>query len=61
MADNARPSLNPKWLSMTPENIDMSPFTVTNEAPFDIMVGCNIDKVSPMPYAPKPMDLGIKY
>ena len=57
----ATPTLAPTTLAMTPDNIDMTPFTSKNEPPFDIAIGCNITKVSPMPYKATPADLGIKY
>lgn len=60
-AFSRKQNLNNKFVSMTPNNIDMQPFQNMTEPPFDLMIGCNIDKVSPMPYSAKPADMGIKY
>lgn len=57
----SKPELNTKFLTMLPENIDMTPFSSAYEPPFDITIGCNIEKVSPMPYMAQPADMGIKY
>lgn len=56
-----KPNLNENFLSMFPSNIDMSMFTTPNEPPFDLTIGCNITKVSPMPYKAHPADMGINY
>ena len=55
------PTFNPNMLTLTPANVDMKPFYSVNEPPFDIQVGCRIDKVSPMPYITKPMDFGASF
>ncbi|AXB22558.1 major capsid protein [Alces alces faeces associated microvirus MP3 6497] len=44
------PSLNSLFVTMVPENVDMSPFSVTDEPPFDISVGINCRRVFPAPY-----------
>lgn len=59
--ETSKPQLNTGFMTMTPDNIDMTPFTSVNEPPFDITIGCNIEKVSPMPYMAQPSDMGIKY
>lgn len=60
---NAKPVLNPSFLTMSPQNIDLvdAGFTSANEPPFDLTIGCIVDKVSPMPYTATPCDLGIKF
>lgn len=45
------PKLNSLFITMVPENVDMSPFTVTNEPPFDFSVSVNVRRVFPGPYA----------
>lgn len=50
------PTLSQKFTTMSLGNVDMSVFTVENEPPFDIQVGCRVDKVSPMPYVTVPND-----
>lgn len=60
-ANDNKPTLSQSFLTMSIQNIDMTPFTSKNEPPFDLMIGCNIDKVSPMPYKAEPCDMGIKY
>lgn len=48
------PNLNDKFVTMYPENIDMNVFSVVNEPPFELVVNCSVDKVSPMPYVTVP-------
>lgn len=45
------PKLNSLFITMVPENVDMSPFTVTDEPPFDFSVSVNVRRVFPGPYA----------
>ena len=44
------PALNSLFVSMVPENIDMSVFTVSDEPPFDVSVGISCRRVFPAPY-----------
>lgn len=48
------PALNNQFVSLVPENVDMSVFTVTDEPPFDFQIGFNIRRVAPMPYVSIP-------
>lgn len=48
---SSTPVLNSLFITMVPENIDMSPFTVTDEPPFDFSVSVNVRRVFPGPYA----------
>lgn len=48
------PALNNQFVTLVPENVDMSVFTVTDEPPFDFQIGFNIRRVSPMPYVSIP-------
>lgn len=52
--------LNTKFVSMCPDNIDMSIFSVVDEPPFDISMACRVDKVSPMPYVTVPGGLSAR-
>lgn len=58
---NATPQLNNKFLTMYPDNIDLTPFYSVNEIPFDIMIGEDVSAERPIPYSSKPSDMGIKY
>lgn len=41
--------LSNEWLACTPDSIDMTAFYSQYEPPFDVSVGCIVDKVSPIP------------
>lgn len=45
------PALNSAFVTMIPENIDMSVFTVDDEPPFDYSIGISCRRVFPGPYA----------
>lgn len=45
------PQLNSLFVTMVPENIDMSPFTVDDEPPFDFSISVGCRRVFPGPYA----------
>lgn len=45
------PQLNSLFVTMIPENVDMSPFTVDNEPPFDFSISVGCRRVFPGPYA----------
>lgn len=47
---DSTPSLNSLFVTMVPENIDMSVFSVTDEPPFDFTVGISCRRVFPGPY-----------
>lgn len=44
------PSFNHRFLTMTPENLDMDVFYFNNEPPFDFSVGFDLTTVAPIPY-----------
>lgn len=48
------PALNNNFVSMIPENIDMSVFTVADEPPFDFSCGVSVRRVFPGPYTAVP-------
>lgn len=47
---SSTPALNSSFVTMVPENIDMEPFTVNNEPPFDYSIGISCRRVFPGPY-----------
>lgn len=51
------PSFNSQFVTLVPENVDMSVFSVQDEPPFDFQIGFNITRVSPMPYIAVPGSL----
>ena len=54
---NNVPYFNSYFKTLHPDNIDHTPFYTANEPEFDLEIACKIDKVSPIPYECKPMDL----
>lgn len=44
------PALNSLFVTMVPENVDMSVFSVTDEPPFDVSIGISCRRVFPAPY-----------
>lgn len=44
------PSFNHRFLTMTPENLDMDVFYFNNEPPFDFSVGFDLTSIAPIPY-----------
>ena len=44
------PQFNHRFLTMTPENLDMDVFYFNNEPPFDFSVGFDLTTVAPIPY-----------
>ena len=44
------PALNSLFVTMVPENVDMSVFSVSDEPPFDVSVGISCRRVFPAPY-----------
>lgn len=55
------PSFNHHFTLLTPDNVDMSVFTVQNEPPFFFQCNCNVSKLEPIPYDSTPSDMGFKY
>lgn len=51
------PALNSQFVTILPENIDMSVFSVTDEPPFDFQVGVAVRRVFPGPYTAIPGSL----
>lgn len=47
------PQFNEAFVTMSPDNVDMSLFSVPTSYPFDIAVNCNVDMVAPMSYVTK--------
>lgn len=47
---NKTPSFNHRFLTMTPENLDMDVFYFNNEPPFDFSVGFDLISIAPIPY-----------
>lgn len=56
---NQKPEFNNLWVTMTPKNIDMTPYTSTEDYPFLITVQTNVDAVLPLPYITVPSGLAI--
>lgn len=54
------PTLSADFVTCSPDNVDMTPFSVIDEPPFDISVCCRVDKVSPMPYVTVPGGLSAR-
>ena len=44
------PTFNHRFLTMTPENLDMDVFYFNNEPPFDFSVGFDLTSIAPIPY-----------
>lgn len=55
------PAFNNKFVTIYPNNTDLTPFSSVNEIPFDVMVGCKVGAMRPIPYASKPADMGINF
>ena len=47
---SSTPALNSSFVTMVPENVDMEPFTVKDEPPFDYSIGISCRRVFPGPY-----------
>lgn len=47
---NDTPKFNHRFLTMTPENLDMDVFYFNNEPPFDFSVGFDLTSIAPIPY-----------
>lgn len=44
------PTFNHRFLTMTPENLDMDVFYFNNEPPFDFSIGFDLTSIAPIPY-----------
>lgn len=55
------PEFNAKFVSLCPDNIDMTPYSVTNEPPYIFTCINNVSKVEPLPYDSMPSDLGLNF
>ena len=54
------PTLSNSMVSLSPQNVDMSVFSVKDEPPFDVVFTDLVDKVSPMPFITVPGDMATK-
>lgn len=54
------PTLSADFITLSPDNVDMTPFTSITECPFELSVACRVDKVSPMPYVTVPGGLSAR-
>ena len=55
----SEPTFNNLWVSMTPKNIDMTPYVSTQDYPFLIPAQTSVDAVLPLPYITVPSGLAI--
>lgn len=55
----SKPEFNNLWVTMTPKNIDMTPYTSTEDYPYLITACTNVDAVLPLPYITVPSGLAI--
>lgn len=55
----SKPEFNNLWVSMTPKNIDMTPYTSTEDYPYLVTAVSNVDAVLPLPYITVPSGLAI--
>lgn len=55
----SKPEFNNLWVTMTPKNIDMTPYTSTEDYPFLVTAVSNVDAVLPLPYITVPSGLAI--
>lgn len=53
------PEFNNLWVTMTPKNIDWTPYTSTEDYPFLITACSSVDAVLPLPYITVPNGLAI--
>ena len=54
------PQLNNAFMTLSPDNVDMTPFSSSKDLPFLLSVACRCDKVSPMPYKTIPGGLSAR-
>lgn len=55
----SEPSFNNLWVTMTPKNIDMTPYSSVNDYPFLVTATTSVDAVLPLPYITVPSGLAI--
>lgn len=55
----SKPEFNNLWVTMTPKNIDMTPYTSTQDYPFLMTAVTSVDAVLPLPYITVPSGLAI--
>ena len=55
----SKPEFNNLWVSMTPKNIDMTPYSSTQDYPYLVTAVSNVDAVLPLPYITVPSGLAI--
>lgn len=55
------PQFNAKFVSLCPDNVDMSPYAVTNEPPYIFTCISKVDKIEPLPYDSIPADFGFNF
>lgn len=55
----SEPTFNNLWVTMTPKNIDMTPYTSVNDYPFLVTASTSVDAVLPLPYITVPSGLAI--
>lgn len=55
----SKPEFNNLWVTMTPKNIDMTPYTSIQDYPFLITAVTSVDAVLPLPYITVPSGLAI--
>lgn len=55
----SKPEFNNLWVTMTPKNIDMTPYTSTQDYPYLVTAVSNVQAVLPLPYITVPSGLAI--
>ena len=55
----SKPEFNNLWVSMTPKNIDMTPYSSPEDYPYLVTAVSNVDAVLPLPYITVPSGLAI--
>ena len=55
------PQFNAKFVSLCPDNVDMSIYAVQNEPPYIFTAISKVDKIEPLPYDSIPADFGFAF
>lgn len=55
------PQFNTKFVSLCPDNVDMTPYAVMDEPPYIFTCINKIDKIEPLPYDSIPADFGLNF
>lgn len=55
----SEPTFNNLWVTMTPKNIDMTPYSSVKDYPFLVTATTSVDAVLPLPYITVPSGLAI--